>query len=223
MTQLRVVAFDPGETTGWCVMKTTPDDLRWPRNGLEHSVKDYGWDLGEISCKAITDSKLAEMVVKQHSGMNMAGENIGVTEMLDLVGGDPNTVVVLEDFILDVSKANMGRSLLTPVRIISSFGFGMWIQGMDSGIFLVNRVDPKRICTDVRLKGWGLHRSDSGPHARDATRLAFHFLRDCIGTSVPAQEKRWRAWPHLFDDPLAVKRNQPKRPRPQGQRIEGLG
>jgi hypothetical protein len=220
MVEISVVAFDPGETTGYCVM-TLPKIKYLTRAEYNMNI-EIEWHIGEIDCKAITSSELASQVVHQHSGLNMAGENVGVTEMLDLVWEASNPVVVLEDFILDVRQANMSRSLLSPVRITAAFGFGMWMQELSASVFIVNRGDPKRICTNERLRGWGFYQEGSGEHARDATRLAYHFLRDCRGGSLKAQENRWRAWPHLFEDPQAQSEIIPIRKRPLGERIPGL-
>lgn len=220
MTEISVVAFDPGETTGYCVM-TLPKIKYLTRAEYNLNI-EIQCDIGEIDCKAITSSELASQVVHQHSGLNMAGENVGVTEMLDVVWEAPNPVVVLEDFILDVRQANMSRSLLSPVRITAAFGFGMWWRQDEGSVFIVNRGDPKRICTNERLRGWGFYQEGSGEHARDATRLAYHFLRGARGGSLKAQENRWRAWPHLFEDPQAATRSVEKTKRPPGERIPGL-
>ena len=78
------------------------------------------------------------------------------------------------------------------------------IENCGDGIFLQNRSPVKTTCTDERLKRWNLYDRSSGPHARDATRHAFYFLRDCRGSNMEAKQKRHLAWPHLYEDPNDV-------------------
>lgn len=212
-----VIAFDPGETTGWCVMRVQPEVLEHAETELHESL--FECRFGQINCQTVDFAK-GEMIVQQHAGLNISGENDGVLQMIDLVDKYPGSVVILEDFILDPRKATKSRDLLSPVRIISSFSFGMFCQELEAKIFIQNRSPVKTTCTDERLKTWGLYDRQSGPHARDAVRHAIYFLRSCQGSYFKAKESRWRAWPQYYSDPMV---RSAKKVRQGGARIPGLG
>lgn len=210
-----VVAFDPGGTTGFCIMGVNPADLT-----SDHGMKSELLSLceyGEIDCGS-RHGQTGAGVGRGHDGLNMPGENNGVYVMLMLALRFPKAVIVLEDFILDANRFSQSRDLLLPVRITSSFSYGF---SELERIFIQNRSMAKTTCTDERLKNWGLYDAHSGPHSRDATRHAFYFLRDCCGSGLDHTEKRYRAWPHLFEDPMMTGK-QKARHRKEGERIEGL-
>lgn len=221
-----VTAFDPGGTTGYCSIGVTPDALT-SNNDLHENLLLF--DYGQIDC-GTRHGQNGVGVRRGHDGLNMPGEYLGIIQMINLwedVGG----CVVLEDFILDVGKANQGRDLLLPVRIISGFStlaqysFGASCLEL---VFIQNRSLAKTTCTDDRLKVWGLYDGHSGAHARDAVRHAFYFLRCCRGNGIDAARKRHLAWPHLFSDPeihgLAGSQKNRKVAAPKvGERVTGLG
>lgn len=204
-----LIAFDPGGTTGWTALAVSPD---WftnppPPNGLERESLLH-IEYGQINCMTVPDGVAVEAEMHQgHPGMNTAAENYGVSKMLTLANVIfPKSAIVLEDFIVDFEQITKSRDALSPVRIISAFSHGLWADapmGMNRNrMWIQNRSLAKTTCNDLRLRNFGLYDSSSGAHARDATRHAFYFLRDCRGNSMDAQEKRWRAWPHLFTDPV---------------------
>jgi hypothetical protein len=216
-----VVAFDPGGTTGYAALGVKPDDLRWPGNTpLQDQIvlKEYG----QIDC----GSRYGENARFSHA-VNMGGENDGVKNMLELVLNRwPKSAIVIEDFILDFKKADKTRDLLSPVRLTAAFSYGLWradpvvIGAGLERISILNRSNVKTTCTDERLKGWGLYDRNSGAHARDAMRYAFYFLRQRRGDGREEKERRYFAWPHLFEDPVIPKKRTKK--RPPGERIPGL-
>lgn len=224
-----VLAFDPGETTGWCLLGVPPSALTTPGVDLRVALRHI--EYGQISCRDQSASGWSDTVHK-HAGLMMEAENNGVTKMLDLLSIYPDSAVIFEDFIPD-ERFDQARHTLSPVRIISAFCYGMQTQGfLLEQIHIQNRSMAKTTCTDLRLKNWGLLDRNSGGHARDATRHAYYFLKDCCGVGTQtekdrfqAAEKRHRAWPKRYPDPVIVvpevakKMNKPKRPQVVGERI----
>ena len=185
-------------------------------------------DYGEIDCGA----RKGEMG-RPGQAVNVGGENDGIQNMLGLVLARwPKSAIVIEDFILDFKKADKTRDLLSPVRLTAAFSYGLWRAdtvaigcGLDR-IFIQDRSNPKTTCTDERLKNWGLYDRHSGLHARDAQRHAYYFLRQCRGNTNIEKERRYYAWPHLFDDPSLPpylnKLEKQGRKRKLGERVPGL-
>lgn len=201
MPELTVIAFDPGETTGYCIM--TVPKVKFLTCAKYNLEIELATQTGQIDCR---------------------DENRGVSVMLDVWAGLEEfslCPVIHEDFIVDMNKIDQARHTLSPVRVTAKFEFGAYQQGFDTGrLFIQNRSPVKTTCTDDRLKNWGLYDKHSGPHARDATRHAFYFLRNCRGDSLKAREMRWRAWPHIFEDPQI----RHTKPTPKvGERVPGLG
>ena len=198
--EISVLAFDPGETTGWCAMTLSKSKfLITKQYRLDTEVR---FSSGQVNCRD--------------------DENDGVRRLLNVWADFPLACVVHEDFIIDFNKIDQARHTLSPVRITAKFEFGAYLHGLsEEQIFIQNRSPVKTTCTDDRMKVWGLYDSHSGRHARDATRHAFYFFRRCHGDSLKARELRWRAWPLAFEDPRAVVA--PKRVRPAGERVAGLG
>ena len=216
-----VVAFDPGGTTGYCVMGLKPQGLI---AGADLKDELCYIDYGQIDC-GTRHGQTGVGMQRGHDGLNMTGENAGIIQMMNIWDSFDACAIVIEDFVLDVRKANMGRDLLTPVRIIAGFSTLLqysYDEKVMESVFIQNRSLAKTTCTDDRLKTWSLYDRDSGPHARDATRHAFYFLRSCRGPGNDSQLKRHLAWPHLFDDPAILPTRKVAKSQ-VGQRVWGLG
>lgn len=238
-----VLAFDPGGKTGWAAITVPAVALIGAEAGyhgdpplttadsggsflkagpLNQEIVDFA--LGEIDC-GVGGRGAENAVGRGHGQLNIAGETCGVGEMINLAWFRyRESAVVLEEFTLEQNQKH--ADLLYPVRIMAGFWNSLESihEEMDGDtfrgvqrIFINRRVDAKTVVTDARLRQWGLYRRDSGPHARDATRHAYHFLRRCRGGSSTARELRWRAWPHLFEDPQITRK--PKRQKKIGERI----
>lgn len=222
-----ILAFDPGETTGWCALGVDPATLLGadgPEDVLQKRL--LLCDYGEIDCSATAAATAIPDSIRRHAGLNLMGENLGVHKMLKLVNEWPNCTVVIEDFILDMNRADQARHTLSPVRITSAFSYALFADGHNSEHIIVqNRSLAKTTCTDLRLKNWGLYDSGSGPHARDACRHAFYLLRTCRGAGIESAERRHIVFPDLFDDPVANRLSTPKvkKEKPLGERIPNLG
>jgi hypothetical protein len=176
------LAFDPGETTGWCLM----------------GVHDSGLRMEQGNAKSLHDV-LAHI---EYGQINCYDENEGIKTMMQLVNSHHNAAVIAEDFILDFKQATSDRHTLSPVRITAVLNYELWLSQRE--VIVQGRSGVKTTCTDTRLKHWGLYDRHSGAHARDATRHAYYHLRTCRGGSVEAAENRHLAWPHLFSDPYDI-------------------
>lgn len=147
--------FDPGSTTGWCVVSVWDVALQDIRYRLLANIA--GWSAGEYKgTEADITDQMMELVEAWEGSVNSVG---------------------LEDFIL--RKFSMGRELLAPVRIAARFEDRMYTNGK-SGL-LVPAQQPSlamSMVTDERLKLWGFYNPTIGkPHARDALRHALAYLR----------------------------------------------
>jgi hypothetical protein len=200
MGYVTVLGIDPGETTGWCVMGVDTHALSSNSVPLERAVLSGIFKYGQIDCFY---------------------ENNGVQELLDLALIDyPASAIAMEDFVLNFNKADKARHTLSPVRVISKFEYGLWSyeEHQVNRIHLQSASLAKTTCTDERLKEWKFYDRFSGVHARDAVRHAYYFLRSVRGNTVSEAEKRWMAWPNMYQDPQ-FRKPVMKAKKPEGERV----
>ncbi|AXQ61378.1 RuvC-like resolvase [Gordonia phage Marietta] len=192
---LRVIAFDPGGTTGWSVMRLDPAKLL-DKTASWRDVITHWWH-GEIDCGAmsgsVNDAAITQLGDEIDLGGSLSGEHAGAYMMDQLVnqaGGRFLTALVIEDFILRTQTQK--RDALSPVRLTAAFEQMIWER---PGYPTPKRQQPseaKSSITDERLKQWGFWASGSR-HARDADRHAILFLRKVR----QARSDVYRAWPIL--------------------------
>lgn len=182
-----IISVDPGGTTGWALIQVPPEALF----DADVPILPNIWmhQHGQIDCgvhRGNLDTSL-------HTGISTHGEFSGIYDLAAFVRAWPVAAVVVEDFTL--RQLRMDRELLSPVRITSALGYELWKNGRDYHV--QTPTDAKRICTDDRMKEWGLYEARGGmQHARDADRHAVLFLR----RAKQYPKLRALAWPHLFGE-----------------------
>jgi hypothetical protein len=222
-----IIAVDPGGTTGWAVWQVHPEALSDPEILIleniqywEHGQIDCGSSRGNAgnsnagsaveilqqeAGQLLSGERIEQVDFGENSfaiqgsdvlGISTRGESAGASELLQLVEGWPGAAIVVEDFIL--RQYNQGRDLLSPVRVMEKFEFGLWVMGRDEQSFRQQPSMAKSTVTDERLKRWGYYRRDGGMnHARDADRHAITFLRRC-SEGKAGKMLREKSWPHLY-------------------------
>ena len=173
MSEVVVVAFDPGETTGWSRMWVGTEYLADKSDVHQPHEMLHGHDHGQIN------GPVVEQAAAMMALVNEASPN-------------PNRVcVVVEDFIL--RRHTKGRELLSPVRITAMLEVLLRQHSMPK-FQLQQPAEAKNVVTDERLKMWGLYESKGAlRHARDADRHALLWLRKCKENYGRAQ----KSWPIL--------------------------
>lgn len=180
-----VIALDPGGTTGWSMINVVPEVLIENDAYILDNILSH--QHGQVDC-GMHRGNLGESL---HDGISTDGEFSGIYDLSKFIQSWPSASVVVEDFVLRTYR--MDRDLLSPVRVTSAIGYVMWKDGRDYHI--QSPADAKRVCTDERLKEWGMYDArGSLNHARDADRHAILFLR----RAKDSAKLRALAWPHLF-------------------------
>ena len=112
----------------------------------------------------------------EYGQINCLDENAGAMLMLGLVRQYPEAAIVEENFTPD-HRMDKARHTLSPVRVTAALSYGLWRDFPGVRFIYQSASQAKTTCTDDRLKLWGLYDRSSGPHARDAIRHAYYYLR----------------------------------------------
>lgn len=203
---IRVVAFDPGGTTGWSIMRLDIEKMFDKTARAHECVTD--WYHGEIDCGAMSGNVMNSAIAQGYDlGQPESGEHAGVWLMDRLIRsgrGVPGSAVVLEDFIL--RTATKGRDALSPVRINAALSQIIWEAKQVPMPTLQQPSEAKTTVTDERLKLWGFWAPGSR-HARDADRHALTFIRK----TRESRNLIFERWPILAEADhrgmLGLKRN----------------
>lgn len=163
-----VVTFDPGGVTGWAVLSVHPDCLTSPRYSVMDNVTHHAF------------------------GQFTGSEFRQVDAMLELLEDWPGAAVVTEQFIL--LQNNTSDALLSPVRINAALRYGLHAATGGNPIKKRREVRnqlpslAKSTMTDERLVYGGYLEATRGlPHARDAVRHAFTFMKR-VKTQYPLRK-----------------------------------
>jgi len=171
-----VIAIDPGQTTGWSLMVVHPEALCMDGERVLDSIMTHHH--GQVK------SVYEDYTIEQ-------GECMAVDDLWSLIKEWPEAAVVVESFV--IRSNNRSNEFLSPVRITAALRDIMWKNSRK--VFKQSPSDAKNVCSNERLKDWGLYDSYGGlEHARDADRHALLFLRKC----KQYEAMRAEAWPHLF-------------------------
>lgn len=156
--KIRVVAFDPGGTTGWSIMETTLgalDDNTVP----VHEILT-GWWHGQIVCN---DEKIDNY------------EQVAIDAMAELITAQAaadDFAVVMESY--QIRSKRTDAETISPIRFIAGVEQYVW----DMCRYMAKQGPSEKTgVTDERLETWGLYLRDGQQHARDADRHALLFLK----------------------------------------------
>lgn len=172
--RLIVVAFDPGETTGYARLSLSKRLLRKEGTSaaLSEMCRNGRWRHGQFG----TNPGKGRVLDEEGSADHMLRlTRLGWVEEIREEDSD-TFVTVVEDFVL--FRSEKSRNLLAPVRLTARFE--QLLSG--SGVRLVKQSasDAKGVVTDARLRRWHVFddQGDSlGRHSRDAMRHAILFAR----------------------------------------------
>lgn len=167
---LVVMAYDPGETTGWSVWRAPVGTL--VRQGTRRTLARSKWALGQIrvSKEAVkrgdADSEMVDKMLE-----------VGRWGYEEFVHEGDEFVFVHEGFRLRMMS--MDPNLLAPVRVNAIFKDRL--RGKGYQVYQQDPSEAKSVVTDARLREWGTYRPGM-EHARDAERHAILFLRKVAST-----------------------------------------
>ncbi|AON97490.1 resolvase [Rhodococcus phage ChewyVIII] len=157
--KIRVVAFDPGGTTGWSVMETTLEALN-DNTVPVHEILT-GWWHGQIVCN---DEKIDNY------------EQVAIDAMAELITAQvvdvDDIAIVVESY--QIRSKRTDKETISPIRFIAGIEQYVW----DMYRYMAQQGPSEKTgVTDERLETWGLYLRDGQQHARDADRHALLFLK----------------------------------------------
>jgi hypothetical protein len=188
--KLFVVAFDPGVTTGWCVMRIRLDvlmDEGLPGVCLAHPDPAlFAWSSGYFQGP---EPYQAELMLALLRGTWMYGEGV-----FDAGADSDLFVAAIEGFTL--RTFSMDDSLLSSPRVSAAFLALAW-RVLTVPVVKQSPADALGVFTDHRLKAlnlWSGVPGKVGEHQRDATRHAALVARSAIEPrwiNMMAQQMKW--------------------------------
>lgn len=168
------LAYDPGGTTGWCVMCIKPKDL--------------------LDFRAPLNRRL---LTHYAAGQIIGDEMAQVDQLVELIDVWPTAAVVGESFVQRIKNTGLETDVAySPVRINATVRW--WLATEDRFLFKQTPSMAKSRWTNDRLEAAKLE-PDGGHanrHARDGCRHAALFL----GRAREQKGLRHRAWPQFFNE-----------------------
>lgn len=178
---LYVAALDPGEASGWWVLRcawTRLQDVGFRRLAL--GGEGFAATGGEFTGP---EPYQAELFLAVCRGLWTEGD-FGAGPDADLF------LIVVEDFILRVFSQD--RALLAPVRVTSCVEALSW-RTLPAPVVRFSSSDTKKIVTDPMLRDLNLYRA--GPdHLRDAARCAVLGARRMLEPGFQERALARMAW-----------------------------
>lgn len=195
----QLIWFDPGTTTGVCIVSLDPAWLLGEGSGAPPAFKRAVRTLAHVQLgryprdhEHLTAPSPEAVEALEHWGASSAivQELACVEGGLDLLRFYPHAAWGYEDFHARTGSSQ--EDFLSPARVGSSLRDIMLQQFPPRPAFV--QLPQFGLNPDnARMQAAGLYKRGQ-PHATDAARHAFTFLRRARSSS----ELRAQAWPHLF-------------------------
>jgi hypothetical protein len=165
---LKLIALDPGGTTGWSIISIPANSFDAPHDPVKIIQSAHFWWHGQVDCSDI------------NQGCYYLRRN--------LIDRYPDAGIVFESFFLRGGQRNVD---LSPVQINAVLGHHLWIRQIPYHFqqpAMAKRMDNKR------LKLMNVYTSEGGlQHARDADRHVIMMIRRCLENKGWKE----RLWPHV--------------------------
>lgn len=174
----RIMAIDPGMTTGIVSARLRDSEIRTGHRGLLSAqeadrLRATEIDGGRIALRYDRDGEPTGWLNKDE--VRVARE---IWKEIDAF--KPDTIVA-EDFVLYPNRRHPGnKEHLSPRALWAAIELQLslsgWVEERGCSVHRQMASEAKTIATDIRLKDWGLWVRGK-PHARDAMRHLIVFLR----------------------------------------------